>query len=32
MMALTVPCTLGWLLITFARNVEMIYLGRIVTG
>ena len=32
MMILSIPVFLGWLLITFADNVEMLYAGRFLTG
>jgi len=32
MLCLTVPLLLGWLLISFAKNIPMIYGGRILTG
>lgn len=28
----TVPLVLGWLLISYAKNVAMLYAGRIITG
>ncbi|XP_049874582.1 facilitated trehalose transporter Tret1-2 homolog isoform X2 [Pectinophora gossypiella] len=32
MLLLVLPFTLGWLLITFARNVGMLFAGRFITG
>jgi len=32
MLALTLPCLLGWGLIFFAQNFTMIYIGRVLTG
>lgn len=32
MLISAVPCFLGWMLIAFAQNVWMIYLGRFITG
>jgi predicted MFS family arabinose efflux permease len=32
MLSLSVPFLLGWLLISFAKNLPMIYGGRILTG
>ena len=32
MLLLSFPCLIGWALIYFAANLEMIYAGRFITG
>lgn len=32
MLLIAVPCFLGWMIISFAQNIAMIYAGRFITG